>query len=189
MERYKKRFKEAKLSLLYDKFKNTEFYTRGFSIGNIIRQIVDNIKKYERDANYKYILNLEDYLGLKNILFSDKKYTLYRGLLLNRDSFDIDYYKKKGIFESKLPQTSWTINVRQAERFARGFTSHMSQSKLRDYNFGLILKYTPSVDEILYDFQYMEDEYDIYSSFSEDEVICIPKTKKFKIVKIIEYEI
>lgn len=189
MERYKSYFREAKMSLLYNKFKSTEFYTKGFSIGKIVDQIVTNIKKYERDPDYKYILNLKDYIGLKNILFPDKKYTLYRGLLLNKDSFDIDYHRKQGVFKSKNPQTSWTTNIKQAESFAKGFTSHMSQSKLRDYNFGLVLKYVPSVNEILYDFQYMEDEYDIYSGFSEDEVICIPKAKKFKIVRIIEHEI
>jgi hypothetical protein len=189
MRRYKSYFKEAKMSLLYDKFKNTEFYKKGFSIGNIVSQIIENIKKYERDPNYKYILNLKAYIGLKNILFSNKKYTLYRGLLLNKDSFDIDYYREQGVFESKNPQISWTTSIRQAESFAKGFTSHMSQSKLSDYNFGIVLKYIPSANEILYDFQYMEDEYDIYSSFSENEVICIPKTKKFKIIKIVEYEI
>ena len=30
MERYKSYFREAKMSLLYNKFKSTEFYTKGF---------------------------------------------------------------------------------------------------------------------------------------------------------------
>ena len=189
MVRYKRYF-ESGVELLYNRVSEI-FYKKGYSIGNIITEIRENIKKYERDPLIRYIEKLKNYFGLKGILFSNKKYILYRGLFFSKDinnSYyqDIDLFKKEKIFKTNTPQISWTTNMKSALSFATGSKHSFDRNHLTESRFGIIIKYIPKENELFYDFQFVEDEYDIYSAFSEDEVICWPSINKFKIVKIIE---
>ena len=198
MKIYKRRFKE---SMTYDKasllYKETPLYKSGIFLIDVILNIREVYRKYERSNETKLLLQLKKYTGLTDILFNSKQKVYYRGLFLKKE----DGYKHSADFESIVKtkkfkaknQYSWTTNIEQAKTFAMGSTHWMDKPKLNDdyYKgryFGIILEYAPTENEILIDMNYMENEYDkpLFSSgFGEDEVIIFPKSSTLKVKEIL----
>jgi len=191
MKKYKSlyKLKESNLETLYYKIQNRF----GTKISSVKRDVLDplflNLRKYERESNPNYLLPLKKFAGLNDILFESKRYKLFRGLFLKKFEKHNNYSSFEEINKN---QYSWTTSISQAEIFARGSTHYMDPIKLTDKQnyyrenyFGCIIEFEPSFEEILIDFEYCEKQYGLNFVFSENEVICFPKRKIFKVIKII----
>lgn len=198
MKRYKPLF-ENKLQQAYELFYKSGPGKLGYDWQHVINDLIQELKQYERDNNKKRLYPFKKYLGtgLENILFSNKKYIVYKGLFLTKqegyiNSTNYEKIKKTKKFYDSLPTLSWTTDKTIAINFARGSTHWMDIPKLdkeyyQDGNyFGIILEYKPSKEEILIDFNYAKDQGIWIPGFSEDEVIIFPKIKVFNVEEIIE---
>ena len=197
MKRYSRKFKEASYDRVYTNFEKTDLYKHGYSLGQIINPLFQALRTYERDGNIQSLFPFKKFVGLGDVLFSPKKYTLYKGLFLTKNqgyihSGDFEKISKTKKFRIQKSVSSWTTSLSVAKRFARGSTHWMDTPKLdKEYYqngeyFGIVLEYRPSINEILVDFNFIEDEGMWTAGFSEDEVILIPKTQIFKVEEIIE---
>ncbi len=193
MERYKRYFEDV--DYFYDLYRDSLLYKKGYSFGTVVNKIKAVLKKYERDSNNNQLESLEIFCGLRGILFEDKKYRLYRGLFLHKESNYINYYDFEKATKTKIfsanNQFSWTTNKNQAIAFAKGSTHWMDSPKLgkgyyKDVYYGVVLEYIPQDSEILIDFSFAEENKLMSFSFGEDEVVVFPKTNKFKIIQILE---
>lgn len=154
--------------------------------------IIRSIKIYSRNNNPKEILKWSKFTGLIGKFVQDKKYKIYRGLSLTKDPSYTGYYNiekavSSRVFEASQPQISWTSNLNIADGFARGKTHWMDSYHYDPGKYGIIIEWDPSLSEILIDLEFSSNNYGISWDFPEEEIICIPKIKKFKIKKIIDY--
>ena len=159
-------------------------------------EILIALNKYQRNSNISHLRQLKKYSGHDKEFF-DGEITLYRGLHFKNEEGYVNYFNKdenvrigKFIIDKKGRNYSWSKNKNIAKNFAYGKTNWASDKKCFDNNsYGVILKHTFKPQDIMFDFEYMNNAnpfFNGFEDFTEQEVIINPlKNAKYKIFKVL----
>lgn len=146
------------------------------------------IDKYTRGET-RWQTEMEQFLGRTNELIDDTEYKLFRGIFIHSTSEFIDTARNlKTTSKIKDSKMSWTHSLEIAELFAKGAKGNGDITRLKPGDIGIILSYKFDKDDILIDFDYLDEMHTDtieLPGHNESEVIVRPFSKSADVYKII----